>query len=281
MRKQFDSIGVMQGRLLPKYLGQYQAHPFGYWEDEFSIAKNLGVDYIEFILDYDNAYSNPLLNLEGIYKISDVIQKTGVDVKTVCADYFMKAPLHSPDKNISKLSIEIMCKLVSMCHKLDISVIVLPCVDQSSLSSKEDKDRLVSVINSIIKNFENANIYLSLETDLAPAPFAELLERFNSEKVTVNYDIGNSAALGFDPIEELNTFGKLISDVHIKDRVLGGGPIMLGDGNADFDICIAKLKEIGYRGPYIMQAYRDEEGVNIFKSQLDWFLKKREKINAR
>ena len=29
-----------------------------------------------------------------------------------------------------------------------------------------------------------------------------------------------------------------------------------------------------------MQAYRDEEGVNIFKSQLDWFLKKR-KINAR
>ena len=130
-----------------------------------------------------------------------------------------------------------MCKLVSMCHKLDISVIVLPCVDQSSLSSKEDKDRLVSVINSIIKNFENANIYLSLETDLAPAPFAELLERFNSEKVTVNYDIGNSAALGFDPIEELNTFGKLISDVHIKDRVLGGGPIMLGDGNTDYDIC--------------------------------------------
>ena len=74
-----------------------------------------------------------------------------MDVKTVCADYFMRAPLHSPDKNISKLSIDIMCKLVSMCQKLDISVIVLPCVDQSSLNSKEEKDRLVSAINSIIK----------------------------------------------------------------------------------------------------------------------------------
>lgn len=281
MRNQFDSIGVMQGRLLPKYLGQYQAHPFGYWEDEFEIAKNLGVDYIEFILDYDNAYSNPLLNLEGINKISDLIQKTGVDVKTVCADYFMKAPLHSPNKNISKYSIEIMCKLVSMCRKLDISVIVLPCVDQSSLNSKEDKDRLVSAINAIISNFENANIFLSLETDLAPEPFAELLQRFNSEKVTVNYDIGNSASLGFDPIEELNTYGKLVSDVHIKDRVLGGGPVILGEGDANFDICIDKLREIGYQGPYVMQAYRDEEGVNIFKNQLDWFLKKREKINAR
>lgn len=281
MINQFDSIGVMQGRLLPKYLGRYQAHPFGYWEDEFFIAENLYLDYIEFILDYDNAYSNPLLNLEGINKISDVIQKTGVDVKTVCADYFMKAPLHSSDKNISKLSIEIMRKLVSMCHKLGVSVIVLPCVDQSSLNSKEDKDRLVSVINSIINDFENANIFLSLETDLAPVPFAELLERFNSEIVTVNYDIGNSASLGFDPVEEFNTYGKLISDVHIKDRVLGGGPVMLGKGNADFDICIAKLNEIRYQGPYVMQAYRDEEGVNIFKNQLDWFLKKKEKINAR
>ena len=281
MINQFDSIGVMQGRLLPKYLGRYQAHPFGYWEDEFFIAENLHLDYIEFILDYDNAYSNPLLNLEGINKISDVIQKTGVDVKTVCADYFMKAPLHSSDKNISKLSIEVMQKLVSMCHKLDVSAIVLPCVDQSSLNSKEDKDKLVSVINSIISDFENANIFLSLETDLAPVPFAELLERFNSERVTVNYDIGNSASLGFDPVEEFNTYGKLISDVHIKDRVLGGGPVILGKGNADFDICIAKLNEIRYQGPYIMQAYRDEEGVNIFKNQLDWFLKKKEKINAR
>ena len=31
--------GIMQGRLLPKYKNRYQAHPFGYWEDEFWIAQ--------------------------------------------------------------------------------------------------------------------------------------------------------------------------------------------------------------------------------------------------
>ena len=31
-----------------------------------------------------------------------------------------------------------------------------------------------------------------------------------------------------------------------------------------------KLKEFDYQGPFIMQAYRDEEGVEIFKKQLDW-----------
>ena len=45
-------IGIMQGRLLPKYKKRYQAHPVGYWQAEFNIAKELGFDQIEFILDY-------------------------------------------------------------------------------------------------------------------------------------------------------------------------------------------------------------------------------------
>ena len=32
------------------------------------------------------------------------------------------------------------------------------------------------------------------------------------------------------------------------------------------------LLEIDYRGTLIMQAYRDNEGLKIFKNQLDWFL---------
>ena len=44
-----NKIGVMQGRLLPKYHGRYQAHPVGYWQDEFKIASQLELDCIEFI----------------------------------------------------------------------------------------------------------------------------------------------------------------------------------------------------------------------------------------
>ena len=58
-------IGVMQGRLLPKYQGRYQAHPVGYWQDEFPKAAELGLDCIEFILDYKDAGRNPLMVPEG------------------------------------------------------------------------------------------------------------------------------------------------------------------------------------------------------------------------
>ena len=30
-----NQVGVMQGRLLPKYKGRYQAHPKDTWQDEF------------------------------------------------------------------------------------------------------------------------------------------------------------------------------------------------------------------------------------------------------
>jgi len=125
-------------------------------------------------------------------------------------------------------------------------------------------------MKKIIPTLERHNVNLSLETDLAPEPFIKLLNTLNSKRITVNYDIGNSAALGFDPIKELEAYGNKISDIHIKDRVLGGGPIVLGEGDADFYRFFNKLKEFNYNGPFIMQAFRDDEGLEIFKKQLLW-----------
>jgi L-ribulose-5-phosphate 3-epimerase len=45
----------MKGRLLPKYQGRYQALPVDYWQQEFELAKEIGLDCIEFILDFNGA----------------------------------------------------------------------------------------------------------------------------------------------------------------------------------------------------------------------------------
>ena len=73
-------LGVMQGRLLPQYKGRYQAHPLGYWQDEFALAANLGLDCIEFILDFNDAVHNPLLTQEGRKQIKSLSDQTGVRV---------------------------------------------------------------------------------------------------------------------------------------------------------------------------------------------------------
>lgn len=267
-----NKVGVMQGRLLPKYLGRYQAHPLGSWEQEFEIAKKVGLDNIEFILDYNDADKNPLLKVGGVDEILSVSNKTGVVIKTICADYFMEAPLYSVDNSVAEKSLKVLIELLEASSEIGVTDIVIPCVDQSTLGGIEAEERFVSQIQKVIPNIEKKNINLSLETDLAPQPFVNLLNKINSNRITVNYDTGNSAALGYDPIEELNAYGDRITDIHIKDRVLGGGPVTLGEGNTDFVSFFNKLKEFNYLGPFIMQAYRDEEGVEIFKKQLSWIM---------
>lgn len=267
-------IGIMQGRLLPKYLGRYQAHPLGYWENEFDKAKELGLYCVEFILDYNDAEKNPLLNEGGVQQILKKTSETGVQVKSICADYFMEAPLHLLDESEMNLGRTILNQLITNGKKLGVTDIVIPCVDQSSLRSTEEIKRFVGAMEPVIENAEMNNINLSLETDLDPEAFYSLLEKFPSKNITVNYDTGNSASLGYNPIHEFESYGSRISDIHIKDRKFGGGSVILGTGDTDFEKFFIAVEKINFTGPFIMQVYRDDEGVSVFKQQLDWFTKK-------
>jgi len=268
-----NPIGVMQGRLLPKYMGRYQAHPVGYWQQEFQYAADLDLDCIEFILDYDKVESNPLLNDRGIDEIISLSDKTGVKIYSICADYFMEAPLHSRNEDSAQKNRKILKNLLDKTRRLGVKNIVIPCVDNSSLHNDEDIMRFYNGLSPLIETAENYDINLSLETDLQPNRFVELLDKFDSNKVTVNYDTGNSAALGYDIEQEFKCYGQDITDIHIKDRVLGGGSVILGTGSTNFRELFKSVKIYNYKGPFIMQAYRDDEGKSVFLSQLEWIKK--------
>jgi sugar phosphate isomerase/epimerase len=259
----------MQGRLLPKYQDRYQAHPVGYWQDEFPIAADLGLDCVEFIFDYNDYALNPLWSNQGNREIKNVIHETGVNVYSVCADFFMECPLHSNDKQGAEFSERILSKLIENANNLEIKDIVLPCVDQSSLSSEQDIALFKLQIEKVVPIAEKLGVNLCLETDLPPHAFSELLNDINSSSVTVNYDTGNSASLGYDCRKELRSYGDKITDLHIKDRSLGGGSVFFGDGDVDFKAFFPELRKLKFDGPVIMQVFRDAEGVTAFAEQLN------------
>lgn len=263
-------IGVMQGRLLPKYKGRYQAHPVGYWQDEFAAAEKFGLSSIEFILDYNDHEINPLMRTDGLDEIKAAAARTGVTVKSVCADYFMEAPLHSSDSAVATGSMQILNKLAENAVILGITDVVIPCVDQSSLKGEDDKKRFTAALTRFLEKNPGIRLNLALETDLGPQEFGRLLEALPFSQITVNYDSGNSASLGYDIKEEFGVYGKRITDLHIKDRLYQGGSVVLGTGNVKWDNFFEELKQLNYSGVTIMQAFRDHEGTQIFKKQLDW-----------
>ncbi len=259
-------IGIMQGRLAPRWHGRYQAFPVGYWQSEFHIARELGLDNIEFILDFGTDHQNPLMTDVGISEIKNTIVESGVGVKAICADYFMEAPFHSHRQKQSEAVLETLLK--NACS-LGVKDIVIPCVDQSSLKSTQQMDMVTDSISRLLPLAERLQINLNFETDLGPKEFKTFLTRFQSPRIKVNYDIGNSASLGYNPEEEFEAYGNLISDLHIKDRIKGGGSVKLGTGNANFAQVFTLLKKLDFNGNITMQASRAADYAGEFAHVTD------------
>lgn len=271
-------LGVMQGRLSPKVEGRYQSHPQAHWRGEFALAATLGLRCIEFIVDTPSLGNNPMLRSGGADEVRAVVEESGVRVLSLCADCFMDLPLHDATPARRAQAWELLGRLLESSARVGVADIVIPCVDASSLAVAASSlsvaagapARLVEVLRQAAPLARALGIRLALETDLGPRDFAALLAGLPAE-ITVNYDIGNSAALGFAPAEELAAYGDRLSSVHVKDRLLGGGSLALGTGAADFAAFFAALAATEFRGPFIMQAYRDDEGLAVFKRQLEWF----------
>ena len=94
---------------------------------------------------------------------------------------------------------------------------------------------------------------------------------------SINYDTGNSASLGYDINDEFNTYGNLIKTIHIKDRLLNGGPIILSKGNFKIKIFFKMLKKIRNLKFIIFQFYRDNNEIT-FKKQFNYFNKEFRRI---
>jgi hexulose-6-phosphate isomerase len=110
---------------------------------------------------------------------------------------------------------------------------------------------------------EETGIEIHLETSLGPAEFAKLLDSIPHPKLKVNYDSGNSASLGYSPADEFGAYGDRIGSVHIKDRVLNGGTVLLGTGSADFPRVFSCLEKVGYQGDFTLQVARGTPGDEV------------------
>ena len=262
-------IGIMQGRLSPSANNRIQAFPEATWQDEFPIAAELGFDAIEFIFDSDGAdiAGHPLL-VDECRGVEELVTRHSVCVRTICADYFMRHPIHV-DAGVSN-ALKLLRRLLDGARVLGVTDIVLPCVDDSSLRTASDRDRLRKNLESLLPDFERARVNLALETDLGPAEFRDLLRTFDSPAVRVNYDTGNSAALGYHPVDEWRAYGDRVSSVHIKDRRFGGSTVPLGTGAVQFDGFFRVARDMGYRGLFVIQGARGEDDVAVAAQYRDF-----------
>ena len=264
-------IGIMQGRLSPRIDGKIQAYPANTWQKEFEIAQAIGYAAIEWMVE-KLLEINALMSESGIKEIKEIIRKTGERIDYVCADIFMQQPLVRMSQDIRKENKEHLNNILLNAKEVGAIGVEIPFVDASSIKNESEKNELISCMQEAFELAKEIEMKISLETDLNPTSFKELLDRINLNHVQANYDIGNSASLGFDPVEEIDTIGNRILNVHVKDRKLGSTTVPLGTGDADIKLSLSKLSEVGYLGGITMQAARGEDDIDVAKSQLKYTL---------
>lgn len=255
-----NKIGILQGRLTPSNNRGVQFFPFDNWQNEFSAAQELGLSDIDFIFDLDRFEDNPLWTKTGRKTIQKLIGGNGVVIKHITADFFMRRPFFRNDAGIRKNNIFVLINLIRFAEEIGARNIEIPLLDNSSIKTEEEKKVLTDSLSEVLTKTNKSKINLTLETDLPPKSFLNLLEKINEPRVKIVYDTGNSAAQGYNPKEELTTLKNYISHIHIKDRKLKGNTVPLGTGNAKFDEIFQTLKIIGFKDSFILQAARGVDG---------------------
>lgn len=269
-------IGIMQGRLVPPTDNRIQCFPRQNWADEFELGVNAGIDCIEWIYDFYGLDVNPLTTDAGLAQMRALIRNTGVQVLSICADYFMERPLVRASAGELAERLAMLDWLLGRGHLLGVNRMVVPFVDASRIDTEAEFEGVIATLQRILPMAEKTGIEIHLETSLPPARFASLLARLPHPLLKANYDSGNSSSQGYKPADEFATYGKRVGSVHIKDRLLGGGTVAPGTGDADFQALAQSLKMVGYAGDFILQVARAVSGdeVNWISQNREFVLKK-------
>jgi len=256
-------IGFMQGRLSPMEEGKIQAFPWKYWRDEFPLAQRHGFPSMEWTIEQERLYENPLMTEGGRQEIRRLGAQHGIEILSLTGDCFMQAPFWKSDGERRTALLDDMAAVLEATAELGIRYIVVPLVDNGRLENEQQVEALYSGLETVHSLMRDTDVQIAFESDFPPKRLQKLIASLDEALFGINYDIGNSAALGYDPSEEIATYGSRILNVHVKDRLLGGTTVPLGQGNADLSRVFQLLKETGYQGQYILQTARAVDGEHV------------------
>jgi hexulose-6-phosphate isomerase len=253
-------IGFMQGRLSPMVGGRIQAFPWEHWRAEFALARATGFDRMEWTLDAERIDENPLMTAAGRQEIRALSRTYGVTVPSLTGDFFMQAPFFRVSGAARGTRLDTLRRVIEACGALGIGLLVLPVVDDGRLRDEADRAALRDGLAALAPALDAADVVVVFESDLAPDDLAAWIAAYPPRRFGVNYDIGNSASLGFDPAAEFAAYGARVVNVHVKDRRRGGTTVPLGSGDADLEGVFRLLRRAGYRGNLILQTARAADG---------------------
>jgi L-ribulose-5-phosphate 3-epimerase len=255
-------------------LGIYEkALPYGTgWEQKLATAEKLGFHYVEISVDEtDERLARLDWSRQERKDFTRIILDSPLTVPTMCFSGHRRFPLGSHDPDIRRQSLELMEKAIHFCVDTGIRTIQLAGYDVYYEEGDEDTRRWY--LEGMQKSLEiAAQEQVMLAMEIMDTPFMNSIVKFMNLKralpspwFTVYPDVGNLTAWGNDVLEELELGINQIVALHLKETLAvtkeHGGTfkeVSFGTGCVDFPTVFAKLKELQYCGPFLIEMWTEK-----------------------
>ena len=244
----------MQGRCIPDENGLIQSFPSKNWREEFKILQNIDLKYLEWTIDYENSENNPILNDVFKNEIEELCLQSKIHIFSATADNLMQAPIHKQNKGLTS-GIDEVIDMIEKLEYRNIGILVWPLVDGGKISSMFEMEQFITRFEPIKDSLNGKKIKIAFETDFFPEKNQDFMSALAHKNVGINIDIGNLASYGVSLNQELELNKDKIFHFHIKDRILGGHTVPLGEGNVDWN-AVKTISEIYSHSLFVLQAAR-------------------------
>lgn len=226
------------------------------WEERLLAAGQAGYDYVEISIDEGQERLSRLdWKTPELRVLRQAIEKSGVPIMTMCLSGHRKYPLGSHDPEVRREGQAILRKAINFAGEIGLRIVQVMAYDVFYEDNDETThDNFLQGLEMGVKWASQAGVMLGIENlDTSYANSLEktmkIMQTINSPWLQLYPDIGNLAAAGFSPPEELKLARNHVLGIHIKDampKVIRGIPY--GEGIVPFEETFRVLAQIGFWG---------------------------------
>ncbi|HKJ27165.1 MAG TPA: L-ribulose-5-phosphate 3-epimerase [Anaerolineales bacterium] len=238
------------------------------WEDRLNQARKAGFNFVEMSVDdSDQRIARLDWNKKERSDVREAVDATGVPIRSMSLSVHRRFPLGSLDSATRKQGLENLNKAIDLALDLNLRFILLAGAENYYQERTSESKKLF--LEAIGKGFERASragMMLALENwDIQINSLMKVMEYvkyFNSPWFQAYVDIGNLVFAGMGEkqlIDELALARGHIAALHVKDTLPGHlRYIKPGEGKVPFVEAFAKIAEIGFQGPVVLELWTEE-----------------------
>ena len=245
------SYSFIQGRFSSEVASKFQHFPIHNWENEFSLAKKLNFDSVEWIVtDFSNPIFNPLFSKV----IKKILLKNKIKISSISMDLIMDNPLHKLTK---AESLWLASKLNDAVIFFKVKRVSIPIEERCRYNNKIEKSLALKNLHLIYSKL-NTKCRICIETDMSPKSLINILKMKKLNNLGILLDLGNTRAHGFNIEDYFKYFPEKIYSIHVKYREesYGKTQILVKKYFHELKFLVNNLNDLPNLGDISFQTYK-------------------------